>query len=701
MSKTCTVRRLGIFALAVLAFAGAAAPGCSSCDSDAGASLPQATTVRACPDKLAGSSEHPFQGAPGAAAGEQEGLKTSGCVPKGVPTGPTGAGSGFFDDCAKPEVLCVGPDREVKTLTAAATRVAGDRKIARIQVASGLYRESVLFSGIDREIVLQGESNDPSTGVRVVAPAGTTGASETHAALGFTKVRGVTVQRMSLSGEGNGLFIEGAAQVTLSELHLAANKLTGALLRGNAQVKVSSCRILGNGATPAGAAGKPLTGLRFGLAIEGKGSALVSANEIARNGAGGVRVSSGLASAAPGSNNRVSSGDEISVSIDNDDEVSILGNHIHRNGPIGHLVSTGTDAPCDDSCGAGNFCERGHCHPDLAIPAAADRPYGPLALVGVGAAVAGYGRIKVSGNGLFSNDAVALLVHSAGTVELNRNAVERSGVRPKANGRTMETFSIPAVQIWGVGSSLQVQENLIIDNVATGVLISRAGAGAAGTQLAVLSRANHFGGNGRFLLGANLPRGNGLLIRSRADGSGVSVDARDNFFSRNGRAGLATSGAIAGQVSNNHFESHPFRALVMHDTGNSTSGQMTLRSNTIQRAHGYGIQVHGGSVRLAIESNRIADLQDLPSQSGTALREADAVNLTGLKGPTVLVKGNIVSGSKRAGVFVDSSRAEVGDNSIKGTRYPVVSQNGASVTGNDSDLAHKPSAPLKSRKEPQ
>jgi len=663
----------------------------------AGSSLKQHLKSRACPHVIADKqAKFSFQSAPCKADSAPDACKSLGCVPAKRHKGTSKAPSTFFQDCTKPDTLCVGSKYTIKTLKDAFAEVKKDSQIKRVHIASGTYKESATLDGLKRPILLEGESNDPSTGVIIEAPKPQK-QDESYAALTVLNSKEVTIRRMVFKGHGHGLIVRGTLFVSIDNSHHTTNLRTGLSLYGNDKVLIQSCHVHKNGSSlqlnP-----KENKDLRFGIVIEGSKDVSVSGCEVSRNGAGGIRISPSKIAVSIDNSHRVASNDEISVSIDNSHRVAMESNHIHHNGPVGR-VDASKAGNCSSSCSSGSFCEVGLCHPNLLRPSDANNPKSAPTLLGVGVVIAGTGSLTFNGNSLFSNDTAGALFYSVNTIAMQENAVERNGVRPFATPLIKKRFLHSAVHIWGVKQSIDFTHNLLVDNITTSVQIAQKS--SPSTALKLQANRNHFSGNGRFSLGNDISHGDGLRLLSQSKGAGIQVQSSDNYFTNNGHSGIFSSGPIAGELKGNLFEKHLFRALVLHDIGTKASNQLMMKQNTIAGASGYGIQVYGGATQILIEANVVKDLQNIPNAKGTGLKEADAINLTQLKSAKVLIQGNTLSQNKRAGIFLDATKAEVNNNTLSGNKFAIVSQNSAQVTGNNASLSQNQSTALPNNKNPQ
>lgn len=584
----------------------------------------------------------------------------------------------------------MGKGKEVETLTLAAKQATQDTRIIRILVASGDYNESVRFEKLKQSITIEGESNDPKSGTRLFAPPPPTGANNDYAALQLIQIDQVVVKRLYISGKAHGLFVQNTQSVTVDNNHLTANTGSGAIFRSNKKVILKENRITNNGGTRSNS---PLyTQLRFGLVIQGSTEVSIAQNEIARNGAGGASLSTNTIAVTVDNNHRIVGHNSVSVTVDNNHRVTLKNNSIHHNGPVGRAGPL-PKASCKTSCKKGSFCEGGFCHSNLQSSA----PSGPsdaVALLGVGIVVAGAASVQLSGNSFFANDSNAMLLYSVGTVGLTENAIERNGVRLHTSARTMRLFEYPAIHIWDVTTSVTATHNLLTDNATSGLMLSHLKhAGQNLSNISVTVDNNHMSGNGRFLLAGNNPVGDGLCIVTEETNTAVKYNVKQNHFQTNGRTGFFTNGASTGVLSNNSFENHPSLAVALINTGQNPSNTIVLEGNAIKRAATFGVKIVGGQAAIQIQNNIIQDLQ-----SKTNGGEADAINLTQLSGNPVVIKNNTIKNNTRAGIFLDAAKAIVNDNSLTGNLYPLLTQNNASATGNNANLAQNPQTPLTNRK---
>lgn len=667
--------------------------GCSQTIKVPTPSIPKTPSSRSCPDKLAGSNAvSTFQASLSPCAlNSPQTACTQGCLPQNVPSQSTKAGSNFFSECNKPEVICVRPGTAISTLTEAAKQVQQNSVITKVLVASGLYKESATFQNITRSLTIEGESNDPKNGVRIEAPAPTGSPNPTYAALQFITVQDVTLKRLALLGNGHGLYVKGARFVIIDGSHHTENLRTGAWIQDAQKLQVVRSRFTYNGGTLQ--ANKGYEQLRAGLRVEGTPDVSLQDSEFARNGAVGFRIGTSLVGVIIDGSHRIAGYEQAGVIIDGSHRVGVTGCSVHHNGPVGRADSPTQN--CTASCGAGFFCEGNQCHPNLQanVPPGPNVPKNAVALVGVGGVIAGVGQVTVQGNSFFGNDTTAMMLHSANVVDIQENAVERNGVRPASSTRRMQVFAYPALSFWNLTQSLNMQNNLLTDNVTSGIQLSHM-KGTGSTMLKVTADFNHIGGNGRFLLSSNTPLGDGLSILTEQSRAMVSLKLQGNYFTQNGRSGLFTTGAVDGDIDGNYFETHPFRALVLHDTGSNTSNTIQLSNNAIQGARGYGLQIHGGSAGISIQNNLIKDLQ-----TTTNVTEADGINLTQLTSSQIKVSDNLIQNVARAGILVDKTKIQASNNLIQTSKFPIVTQQQAQVSGNNASQATSPSSPLPNRKE--
>ncbi len=648
---------------------------------------PPKVITRACPNQMSTSPQSSFVGQPCASSATQNECNASGCQPSKLPKDEKAPG-GFFSDCSQESVLCVGKGKEVETLTAAVSEVKNNNKITTIRIAIGKYEEAVIFQNINRKLTFVGESNtnDPTQGAVIVAPAPQQ-PSPTYAALQFINVSEVVVSRLVLSGQGHGLYAEGAISVGINNDHLTANLRTGAWLKNNKSVTIQSTRVIENGATlEKGVYQK----LHFGLEIEGSKAVVIENSEVARNGSGGIAIA-GSSTIAVGINNdhRVADGSTIAVGINNDHRTTLKGNSIHHNGPLGRANLPNSRKACTPSCSNGTFCEAGVCH----LPLQSVQSNQTL-LLGVGLAITGSGDISIVGNSIFGNDTTGAVLVGAKTISLQENVLERNGVRPVTSNQKLKEFAFAGLLLSQVQTSVTLQHNLITDNVTTGVLFQH----KQGSQdVKLTASSNNMDGNGRFLKGETLPQGDGISLDTQGGKAAIQFSIQDNNFTNNLRSGFNTVGAITGEFAGNTMTKHIFRAVVLHDTGTAPK-TVSLLNNNIDGAQGYGIQVYGGAAALTIEGNRISNLASI--QQGDKNSEADGINLTNLTSQAT-VRGNLLEKNVRAGIFVDNSKVQASGNVIQGSNFSIAIQKGTSsnnISGSDSSLSKETPTPFSNKK---
>lgn len=646
--------------------------------------------ARMCPNKLLQTPKSAFTGTPCDANSFQNACPTSGCIPSTQPK-DVATSSDFFKPCStNPSVICVGKGRQVETLTAALAALKQDSTINKILIAKGLYKESVTFEGLQRSLTIEGESNqyDPTgtKGVVIEAPK-VASPADTYAALRFVKVPEITLTRLAVAGAGHGVFIEGSRSVIINNDHLTANLRSGLWLKDNDKVEITQTRIIRNGATQQDGV---YQALHIGLMVENtKGQVLLKNNEIAHNGSGGALITGpNRISVIINNDHRVVS-DTISVIINNDHRPVLEGNHVHHNGPLGFAGYPKESSSC--KCNKTEFCEGNVCHREL-ISAGNQAGY-----VGFGVAISDAKAVVITGNSFFANDTTGLMVSGVNTLTLSENSITRNGVRPHADNSALQAFAHPAADLRGVASTLSLTHNIILDNVGTGIKVRHQ---LATTDLALRVGNNHFGGNSRFAAGENVAGGDGLNLDTIGGKAAIDLNASDNQFSDNRRAGITTKGPLKGTLKDNLLAKHPFRAIVIQDTGTNKNNSINLTNNSIDGASGYGIQIYGGAATLNITNNQIRNLQTINNATNA---EADGINLTDLSSQ-VTVKGNLLQDNTRAGVFVSGTNTKVvaNNNQIATTQFPIVTQKGTpvtNVTGQDSKLAKEAQSTLPNSKD--
>lgn len=647
---------------------------------------------RSCPDLLAGTGAQSSFATQTKPCAETLNIRecTDTCKPKNIPASLVTAPSGFFSDCAKAEVLCVGKGREVETLAAMAKKVAQDKAIVRVLIASAQYSETVTLENLQQALVIEGESNDPSKGVRIEAPASTS-ASADYAAVRLKNVTSVTLKNLVLKGKGHGLFVTGGQSIIVDGNHLTSNERTGATFQKVQKLEILRTFVRLNGGLK-GQGKLAVSQLYPGLVVEQSPAVTVKDSLFEQNGSGGLQISSSPVSIIVDGNHRVPGHATAGIIVDGNHRVVLEGNVFDQNGPVS-FAGLSSQATCSSACPSGSYCEGGACVPVLLAPlpqVSADA----FGVVGFGALVAGVGTLSVTGNRFFRNDTAGLLAHSIQTVTLRENVLSRNGARRSATTFDLKTYAYAAAHIWNLTNSLSSQFNVVVDNATTGIQLSHQSSGGNAPGIQSLVESNHLSGNGRFLLSSNNPVGDGFRVSATQGGSGVALTFKGNFFTRNGRAALYSTGAVRGTIEANRFDNHPFRALVFHDTGASSTNSIIVDGNHITGALGYGIQAHTGAASLTIQNNLIQNLQ--PPSGG---QEADAINLTNLTGSSIQIFGNILRDSRRSGVFLDNTTATLQNNAITNSQFSVVTQQNAQVQGNTSNASFTPISPLPNRKD--
>lgn len=628
-----------------------------------------------------------------------------GCFPAGLPAQVRQAASDFFSRCQEKNVICVRPQTPMATLQQAADAVKKDQTIDTILIASGLYRESIVFENLSQNLSLIGQSNDRLKGVRIVAPPAADMDDAAYAALRFVKAKEIKLENLVVQGGGHGVFASDFVSVTINHNHFVFNSRSGARLEGSGVVSIENSVFQSNGAIPSNPNGSvsvtinhnhrvsdTKTGVanikneiavtinhnhrvssytsarmarhKFGLVSIGAKEVTLKNNVFSYNGAGGISLTNSPIAVTINHNHRTAINlDKVSVTINHNHRVVMEGNRLAHNGPMG-LVGYQKGKQPSGSCQASLVWEGGRCFSPLLV-----KQNGTDSVLGVGAVIAGYGEVSLTGNSFFANDVVGLVLHSADKVSMKQNALERNGVRPWARLADVAQVAIPAYAgslMWGVTASLDFSQNLVLDHLTDGVLMAHPSTAEATKELSLTAQNNHFAGSGRLLPTSAGNMGNGLRLTATFTSSpGVRMAIKDNFFHDNRRVGFSGHGRLVGQFATNYMTSHLFRALLFHDTYKEASPGNTIEitSNVIDGASGYGIQLYGGAARFMIEGNTIANVVRCGGGQKLDL-EGDAINLTDLSADSS-IKNNTLMQSARAGIFFTNASGELGKNTFK------------------------------------
>ena len=666
---------------------------------------------------------------------QQETSQRRGCIPQASNQTPESLGTDVFNArCKDPKVLCVGSKFPTKTLKEAKVIFLKDKKIETILLSAEIHLANVTFSGLQRALTIEGQSNDPKKGTLIATPPPTKTSAQPHAALRFESAQNLTFKRLVFSGDGHGLYIKKANEVTLSQTLFRYNRLSGAWLEELQKVRVEKSHFLANGAIsviinhdyrpngviinhdyrPKGVIinhdyrtnsviinhdyrkwgrdgvsviinhdyrkgnflrniGGPYEKLRYGLVILKSKNSEIHGSIFEKNGAGGVRISSTeKLGVIINHDYRVLGDGQVGVIINHDYRVAMTGNMFYKNGPVSR-ANARTAKACS-ACPSGTFCEGGMCHKNLLL-GPKDKNAG--AMLGVGAVVAGIGTVEVKGNSFFSNDASGLLLHSAKSVKLQQNAFERNGVRSFTSQSSLASFGFAAARIWGVEDKVEVFKNNILDGASHGLQISHQTVRKKESKtLEVNALQNFVSGNGRFLSASIRNVGDGFRLETKKDSHNMKLQIKENEFEGNRRSGIYTNGPVFGELSANTLKRHPNRALVFHNVWAVDQKELQIKNSKILGAGGYGVQFHSGDARISLNSNTIEGIHTLSKAKDA---EADAMHFSEMETP-VTILNNTLSAALRAGIFLHGTIGELGGNKSINNRYQILTQhNGKAI----------------------
>ncbi|HAA53489.1 MAG TPA: hypothetical protein DCE42_01965 [Myxococcales bacterium] len=672
--------------------------------------LPNLVRQRFCPSEARTTPFSSFTGKPCDPAQPRDKCleDTQRCLPAGLPKAEDAA-SDFFDRCKDTNVLCVGPTQTTKTLTDALKQLQTNSKLDTLLIESGLYQESVTFKDIKRPLILEGQSNDPQKGVRIEAPVPAQ-ADATHAALRFVNTDTITLTRLVFSGEGHGVYIEGATKATLTHTTHTNNRQTGAFFVNNKEVDISQCNVTQNGGNLVTAkdTSPQLAQLHFGLQFDRTTAVQIASCTIEYNGAGGVWVAPKDQIAVTVTNeHRILSDDQIAVTVTNEHRVTMDKVSLAHNGPASYARATNQPSgTCKTPCPAQSFCEAGVCIPQLVQRLKKNQQgtfdistdgNGRESLLGVGAVLMGQGTITLRGNSVFHNDISGLLFVSAGEVVIQENVFARNGARAYAKDSDLLREAHPAIIGWGIQKSASMTYNLMIDNVAHAVKLKHM-ADSKGTPVSLLLQRNHISHNGHHLQSTQQASfaSAGVALQSAIDGAGFTLDIKENAFFANAQAGLFTSGACKGSILTNLFEGHPQRSLVHHDNNNDAY-KVAITKNIIRTGMFFGVQVHTSTASWIFDNNLVEQIKRAAVSKDD---EGDGINISSVTKGTVLLENNILRKNQRSGLFVEKSSVTANNNLFSDNPYPIVSQF-AQVEGTNKDTVTKTDAtPLPNTKSP-
>lgn len=620
-------------------------------------------------------------------AGGQDDTCEIHCTAKGrnQPTNDQSASLSSLCNQSGKGILCVGPNRRVKTVAAAALETNQNQNITRIIIDSGLYTQSASFGPLKQTLTIEGMSNDPQKGVRIVVPPQPT--SQYKAALVFTDVQDVIVRRLSVRNQqGNGIVVQRAGQVQLVDV-----RSNGSLKRGVWLREIRKSSMIKGGTFQNN--GSPLMPF-FGIEIEGFQQKMSITNiDVSHNASGGIYVSNTPTPKGidPDNSHRVSVGRQAKESIRQGTSVEVKGVSIRENGPIAALQMK-QKAFCQTSqtCPSDRFCENGQCHPKLSITKQGTQAIDQV--LGVGLVLSGAERVSIAETSLFRNDTIGIIAYSIGTLSINHNSFERNGYR--RFGKSLD-YLYPALMMWDMKRAPKLTDNLVVDNAESGVALWH----TSTQQLEVVFQRNHIANNGRLLSATSVPQGDGITIWSEPTGRGTKLQMEQNYLAANLRSALSVQGPVSGNVKQNELLNQRFRAAIFQEVGTATN-QLEINQNVIDGARGFGLQILRGGAVIDINNNHFSNVQTI-YQSGTQNPEGDAISITSLTSQARIVQ-NQFQQNTRADILLQEAKAFVEGSTFGATELKLFYQGARSgVQGRDSQYARDRSAsPLPNRPNP-
>lgn len=624
-----------------------------------------------CPDRLAELATLVFRGRPCAEEGAR-GSCGSSCLPSKQFETTNLPPAEIEEECKKASVLCVGPMRSVQSLDQVEKLVATDTAIDKILIEGGRYEGTLSLDLADRSLRIEGVSTEAESqgGVFLVAPKEDKPALE-YGTLQVKSIGSLTIRRLTLQGGGHGLWVGQAKSLRIEDAIIEKNRLTGIAVEAAETVEILRSVIRENGGGwEIRKEGAPQPNL-FGVLLGTVKVLTVESSEISKNAAGGLASGISLRAVGITNDHRVNRYEKYGVGITNDHRVALKGNVIAKNGPVSSNPGVTKSAGCAQACAGGGICEGGMCHSALVATAE-----GKTTVLGVGVYLAGAGQVSVLENTFLLNDTSALLVHSAKSVELQRNHVDQNGARPFAENAVLVGGHSPAVHLWHLTETVTVKHNVFVNNidglrVGQGV-IERQEAGSA--RVAV--EENAFRGQGRLVEFGESPIGIGVRLASEPGGKiGLDAVVARNYFAVNGLSGLAVTGFLRLEAKENHLSGQKHRGISLQDI--ESDRPVALTSNLIEGATCYGIQAADFSkTELVVAQNTIRQVQTF-----AGFEEADGINLTRLKDGQAQVKNNAIQDASRAGVFVDGATAFFEGNVFEKSGSDVATQNDAKAEG--------------------
>lgn len=693
MIQTHQVQKLvGIFGLLIWScFGSACRPGVTAPpEKTPGASLPTRISTRTCPHRLAYTLEQDpisvYNDSPCESDSPLDECMVGGCIPARIKASRPFARADWDKHCKTESVLCVGSMYPVKTLQEAAQRVTSDTRIQRILIANGAYQGSALFKLPNRTLSIEGESNDPKTGVRLLAPPSpNTPLPPTETTLSFQQLSGISLKRLVISGARHGLLIEQSKVVRIEQVRLVDNAGHGAQIRDVDQLTVLDSHITHNGQHPTHA---PI--YRFGLAIEHVRNTTIARTRFQANAAGGCRIiPKGALLGKQAERHTLSMP---GLTVNEEQTVSITDSTFEKNGPVGWSQWNAMSTPsCDGvTCGDGTFCEAGACHPTLTKTSAKGDV---VSLIGAGLSIAGAHTVKVTGTRFFRNDLLGMWNHTSERLVLTENYISRNGLRT-----AQTTFSkmprVAALHVADIRDTGVVHYNVVLDNAGTGIGWNQVDPSPSQTTrtLALDVTYNHISGNGRFQVQGPSLKGAGFALQ--AQHWAIQLALTSNYFHNNRLAGWWSHGFVYGSVINNVFSRHPYRAMVWNELGTHSAQRLTIQTNTIDHASGYGLHINGSGMRVLIDFNQIQHITNV--KHTTPGPEADGIYLSKCQKQLPVLTGNRIIKCQRAGIHLQQTRATVAKNSFSEATFPIMIQESETV-GTPSVTPYQPPTPETSR----
>ncbi len=654
--------------------------GLSGCSSSPGNTTPLGKTppdtvgfktdTALCPDRLVAGSSVNF-------AGEACDINKSEACERGCRPAVTFVPSkidGELDAlCAQTGVLCVGKGRTLEDIKELPKRLQDDATIVRVILMGEVWQGPIELTGLSRAITLEGVSNEAQAGARIQL-AEQADAPEDYAAIRIESSADITLKRLHISGGGHGVLVRTANVVTLEDVILTENRLSGLQVEAAEEVKIVRTQATHNG-KPLLRDGttEPISRLRFGISLGKVKAVSVAETEIAHNGAGGLARAWEQKAVGITHDHRVTGRyEKYGVGITHDHKVAMRSTYVHHNGPIAADTRRSSE-DCSARCGAATFCEAGICRPSLVEEG--QEPTQGQRLLGVGVHITGAGIVDLEGNSFFGNDTAGVVVFSSRSVRLAHNAFERNGVRPaETKADLADRFASPAAHLWHVQADIRVEANLFVDNYGDGLRVGHQQVeGQAIGKLSANLFSNAFWGQGRTRPRGEFPAGAGVRMSHALEGVEADVRVEKNYFHQNGAAGLAVSGTGRFDVLENKFEKERLRAIAFHDVN---SAKTTIARNSLSEIQGFGVQLFDIAGEFVLADLWINNVKRITEDS-----EGDAINVSRLSKGNVSIQNTVFQDAGRSGIFLDAARADLLGNVFQAIAQPLLLQGDASATG--------------------